>query len=89
MTEKTTFARIQEIIDLEFGGHPMKFYDSLGIGRQAFYNARREFGDDLNPKMRQWVEAYDLGLKRGENIAQKASQEAKIEKPKTQQTENQ
>jgi hypothetical protein len=89
MIKKTTYARIMEIIDLEFGGHPMKFYTSLGIGRQAFYNARREFGDDLNPKMQQWVEAYDLGLKRGENIAQGARQGAKIEKPKTQPTENQ
>jgi hypothetical protein len=82
---KTTYQRIQEIIDLEFGGSPMKFYQSFGVGRQAFYNARRKFGDDLNDKMQGWVKAYDLGVKRGLMVAQGA----KIDKPKTQPTETQ
>ena len=69
----TTADQLAEIVATEFGGVQARFYEALGITRQAHHDAKKQKGDNLGKKYVQLIRMYELGRARGRKDAEIAA----------------
>ncbi len=70
---QTTADQLAELVALEFGGVQARFYEALGITRQAHHDAKKQKGDNLGKKYVQLIRMYNLGRERGRKDAEIAA----------------